>query len=110
MRASFVCDVHIPPSLVKALRAEGFEALHAYEIGLGTATDATIWNYAGERNAIIVTKDDDFAKMSARKSGPFVILVCLGNCGNRELRTKFFSALPAILGHFDSGARLVELG
>jgi predicted nuclease of predicted toxin-antitoxin system len=107
---TFVCDVHIPPSLVTALRAKGFEAGHAYHIGLGTADDETIWNYARERDAIIVTKDNDFAKMSARLSGPLVVLVCLGNCTNKKLLAKFFEALPAILAHFDGGARLVELG
>jgi predicted nuclease of predicted toxin-antitoxin system len=96
--------------LVTALRAKGFDAIHAYHAGLGMAEDEVIWNYARERDAIIVTKDGDFAKMSARQAGPLVILVCLGNCGNKKLAAKFFETLPAILAHFDGGARLVELG
>jgi len=105
----FVCDVHIPPRLAASLRAQGFEAVHVFDVGLEAADDSTIWDYAKDRDAIIVTKDRDFVQMDFTHPGPRIVLVCLGNSSNRLLMDKFFALLPAILGHFEAGQRIVEL-
>lgn len=91
------------------LRAQGYDAVHASEVGLESATDKVLWEYAKTHDAIIVTKDTDFLRLNISEPGPRVILVCTGNCSNRILLEKFFARLPEIRAHFDSGNRLVEL-
>lgn len=105
----FVCDVHIPPQLASFFRARGFEAIHAFDVGLETADDITLWEFAKARDGVIVTKDKDFVAMDAAQPGPRVILVCIGNSTNRVLLSRFERLLPEILGHFEAGRRLVEL-
>jgi predicted nuclease of predicted toxin-antitoxin system len=109
MALCFVCDVHIPPRLTVWLRAQEFEATHVFDVGLGNSTDLAIWNYAKDRDAIIVTKDKDFVRMDVSNAGPRLVLVCVGNTSNQLLLDKFSRMLPDILGHFGSGMRVVEL-
>lgn len=105
----FVCDVHIPPSLAGQLRARGFDATHVIELGLGTVDDRTIWDYASKHDAIVVSKDGDFADLGRRLPGARIVLVRLGNCSNRKLLDRFFDQLPSFLAKFDSGEHVVEL-
>ena len=109
MRRLFVCDVHIPPRLATVLRAQGFEAVHVYNINLETADDMAIWRYAKANGAIIVTKDKDFVRISASQPGPPVIHVCTGNSRNSRLVEKLLRSLPEILTQLDSGRGVIEL-
>ena len=109
MAFDFVCDVHITPRLIQMLREQGHAADHAVAIGLDKASDAEIWRYAEDRDAIIVTKDIDFVSLNVSQPGPRVILVRLGNCTNVVFLTKFSESLPRILELFTAGIRLVEL-
>ena len=109
MPKTFLCDVHIFPRLVALLRAEGFEAFHVFDVGLGSADDTAIWKYALDHDAIIVTKDKDFVRLDVSQPGPRVILVCTGNSSNQWLIARFTARLAQVLAHFDSGKRLVEL-
>src|SRR6185437_9217489 len=102
MAALFVCDVNVPPRLVAFFRERNCEALHVYDIGLATAGDKAIWDFARERDAIIVTKDTDFIRLGTAPPGPRVILVCTGNCSNKTLFAKLSEALPQILDLFET--------
>jgi len=101
--------VHIPPKLVRALKESGHEADHCYAIGLAAATDMDVWNYASQHDALIVTKDADFAALASARTGPAVIHVRLGNSSNKALMTRFFAELPEILKLIDLGHRVVAL-
>ncbi len=109
MRTLFICDVHIAPKLTAWLRNQGFEAVHALELGFDTADDTAIWAYACERKAIVVSRDKDFSYLAASKFGAHVIWVRLGNCTNAMLQAKFATSLPWLLKQFEAGARVVEL-
>jgi predicted nuclease of predicted toxin-antitoxin system len=62
------------------------ESLHIRQIGAGGATDATVWQLALDRGCLLVTKDEDFHRLSIlRGSPPKVIWIRLGNCGTREV-------------------------
>jgi predicted nuclease of predicted toxin-antitoxin system len=91
------------------LRAQGFEAAHAFELGLQAADDLSLVEHATANGAIIVTKDRDFVHLAAAKSDLRVVLVCIGNCSSRQLMDKFTRLLPEVLSHFDAGKRVVEL-
>ncbi len=109
MAAFFVCDVNLPPRLVAFFRERNFEAVHVYDIGLATAGDETIWDFAQDRDAIVITKDSDFIRIGAARAGPRVLLVCTGNCSNKTLFAKLSESLPEIMALFETGSRVVEL-
>ena len=58
----FVVDAQLPPALARLLRETGCDAFAVREIGLREATDAEIWRYAVQQQAVIITKDEDFAE------------------------------------------------
>ena len=106
----FIVDAQLPPALATWLREKGHDAVAVREIGLREADDRTIWLQAGSQGAIVVTKDEDFARLaSATSSGPAVLWVRAGNLVNRLLLARFDASWLEILEHFESGARIVEL-
>jgi predicted nuclease of predicted toxin-antitoxin system len=106
----FIVDAQLPPALAVWLRGKGHDAAAVREIGLREAKDAVIWEYAAASRAIIVTKDEDFALMSAaRPEGPQILWVRTGNLVTRLLLSRFETAWPQLTAHFEGGARLVEL-
>ena len=55
-----LCDEHVPPALVSALRSEGFDvstAAESVELGI---SDADLLEFASERGYIVLTNDSDF--------------------------------------------------
>lgn len=76
----FVVDAHLSWRLVDWLISRGHEAVHVREIGLRHAEDNPIWLDALARNAIIVTKDADFAHWAAtRRPAPQIVWLRTGN-------------------------------
>ncbi len=54
---------------------------HVKTIGLGTATDTELWDYARDNDYFIVSKDTDFRNRSVIHGyPPKVIWIRLGNC------------------------------
>ena len=57
------------------------ESEHVQNLGLGTADDAVIWEYAHRHGMTIVSKDGDYADISElRGFPPKVIWIRRGNC------------------------------
>ncbi len=65
----FLVDAQLPPALARWLVAQGHEADHVADLGLGGASDTAIWNLALRTGAVIVTKDEDFAQRQALSGG-----------------------------------------
>lgn len=106
----FLVDAQLPPALARWLVAEGFEAEHVGECGLGAASDAAIWDYALQHSAVILTKDDDFAQRKALVGGgPAIIWIRLPNTRTRDLLAWFEIALPLSLETIERGETLVEM-
>ena len=106
----FLIDAQLPPALARVTTAEGFEAVHVYDIGLASATDAVIWQYAVEHGAAIITKDDDFVSLrTLRSDGPAVVWIRIGNTGRRALLEWFVPLLPKIAAALDQGETLIEV-
>jgi predicted nuclease of predicted toxin-antitoxin system len=61
----FLIDAQLPPALARLLTEHGHQAEHVHDIGRGDAPDRELWQYALDHDAVIVTKDEDFAHMSA---------------------------------------------
>lgn len=58
---NFLVDAQLPPGLARWLSDQGYSAQHVDDVGLAGAEDSVIWNHALRVDAIIVTKDEDFA-------------------------------------------------
>lgn len=106
----FLIDAQLPPSLADRLREAGHEAEHVNRIGLGPASDRRIWTYAAVNQAIVISKDEDFADLARRsKRGPAVIWVRLGNTTSRALWRALEPVLPEIFEGLARGERLIEV-
>lgn len=68
-------DANLSPRLVPMLASAGYEAAHVDSEGLLGASDAAIFDHAGERELVVVTADSDFPMLLAlrRTSNPSVI-------------------------------------
>jgi predicted nuclease of predicted toxin-antitoxin system len=94
-------DAQLPPALARWLQTEHqAEALHVEQLGLLCARDTDI--FAAARAAtgpvVVVTKDDDFAKLLDRHGPPpQVVWLRCGNVTNRELRRVVLDAWPRAL-------------
>jgi len=61
-------------------------ALHVGQIGLGGAPDEAVWTAAAERDCVLVTKDEDFHRLSVlRGAPPKVIWLRLGNASTEDV-------------------------
>ena len=65
---NFLVDAQLPPGLARWLAHEGHSAQHVNDVGLAGAEDSVIWNHALGVDAIIVTKDEDFAERDRTNS------------------------------------------
>lgn len=83
---NFLVDAQLPPGLARWLADQGHSAQHINDVGLAGAEDFAIWNHALGVDAIIVTKDEDFAERTARTAvGPVIVWLRIGNATNRVL-------------------------
>ena len=105
----FLVDAQLPPTLAEWLRRKGFEANAVRELGLRDADDLTIWRFACERSAIVVTKDEDFIGLATLRPGARVLWVRTGNIATPMLLARFDAVIDGVVRHFDSGAQVVEL-
>lgn len=103
-------DAQLPPALARRLIECGHEAEHVYGLGLKGTQDASIWEHARARGAVLVTKDEDFViRRILEAGGPAIIWVRLGNVRRAPLLAKFDQALPQILQTLATGDGVVEL-
>jgi predicted nuclease of predicted toxin-antitoxin system len=96
--------------LARWLEQAGHEAKHVEEVGLREAEDAPIWRYALANQAVILTKDEDFAgRAKQSRNSPKVVWLQIGNCSNRALHAWLEPLLPAIVRQLEQGDRLLEI-
>jgi len=79
-------DENLSPRLAEALTAEFPDSGHMHALGLGSADDTTVWEYARAQGYVLVTKDADFHDLSLiRGHPPKVVWIRRGNCSTTEL-------------------------
>jgi predicted nuclease of predicted toxin-antitoxin system len=60
--------------------------LHVRLLGAGGAADPAIWQLALEHNCLLVTKDEDFHRLSVlRGAPPKIVWLRLGNCTTADV-------------------------
>ncbi len=106
----FLVDAQLPPALARWLREAGHEAVHVEDAGLRDAEDGEIWTHALENDAIIMTKDEDFAARTMQASrAPMIVWLRVSNATNPVLRAWIEARLPGILQLLDAEQRLIEV-
>jgi predicted nuclease of predicted toxin-antitoxin system len=87
-------DQNLTPRQIRLLSDVYPECSHVHDLGMDTASDTELWNYAAERGYTIVSKDADFHQRSLlRGAPPKVVWIRQGNCSVSEtadlLRERF---------------------
>jgi len=100
-------DQNLSPSLVNLLADIYPGSVHVDRMGLPTAPDREVWDYARQHDYIVVTKDADFSELSLLLGfPPKVIWTRRGNCSTRDieglLREKY-DAIAALSDAPNSG-------
>jgi predicted nuclease of predicted toxin-antitoxin system len=90
-------DENLSPRLVDHLADIYPGSVHVSTVGLGSAFDKAVWEYARQNDFMIVTRDADFSEMSV-VSGfpPKIIWIRRGNCSTRDIETLLRSSYDAV--------------
>ncbi len=106
----FLVDAQLPAALARWLREQGHQAEHVLEVSLAQGKDTPLWQYAEQYDAVIVTKDEDFAEWVRRgRPGPSVVWLRIGNSSTRNLLTWLEALLPLIVQKLGQNERLIEV-
>ena len=68
-----------------------------------------VWTYASEADAILVSKDEDFANMALQLPTAKLIWIRIGNCRKTVLLDLFGRMWPRIRQRLESGDRVIEI-
>ena len=103
-------DNQLPVALARYLASLSHDCEHVEAVNLDAASDAEIWQYASERAAVVVSKDEDFLYLASRMPSPArFVWVRLGNCRTSALLEAFERLWPRIEQALASGERAVEI-
>jgi predicted nuclease of predicted toxin-antitoxin system len=105
----FIIDEHLPISLVRWLRQQGFPADHVLDVGLGGRPDSEIADFAMRTVAVIVSRDSDF--VSRRRPGADYQLVWLriGNASSAAVVRHCAEVWAAVISALKAGELVVEV-
>jgi predicted nuclease of predicted toxin-antitoxin system len=81
-----------------------------FDIGPADALDRDIWRYSPDQNAVLVTKDEDFADMvDTGREAPPAASIGTGNTRRAALLAWFEPLVDQVVTMVRSGDRVVEL-
>ena len=110
MTWSFLIDANLPVALARAISAAGHKAVHVSDLGFEQRDDIDIWQLAGGRGEVVVSKDADFADLANLDApGQRVVWLRMGNTRKQHLLARFQVLLPDIVAALDAGETLVEV-
>ena len=105
-------DENLAPRLVTALADLYPGSAHVREVGLAGTADLAVWEYAGAGGFLLVSKDEDFHRLSVlRGFPPKVVWIRLGNCSTSEIELllrKRFEQVMTFAAHEE--AAFIALG
>ena len=105
----FLVDAQLPPGLARWLTDNGYPSKHVSDFDLVEASDDQIEAKARETNAVIWSKDADFADRARLRPGLRVVWVRLGNTSTASLQAKLAPQLPTIRTALRDGESLIEI-
>jgi len=84
--SKLLLDENLASSLVGVLADLYPGSVHVTGVGLAAARDSAIWAYAAANGFVLVTKDEDFQRLSLLQGAPpKVVWVGLGNCSTADV-------------------------
>jgi predicted nuclease of predicted toxin-antitoxin system len=90
-------DEQLSESLLQHIQDLSADAVHVRLLGLGGAGDGVVWQRAIDLGCVLVTKDEDFHRLSVlRGAPPKVVWIRLGNCGTRDVASLLRERWPRI--------------
>jgi predicted nuclease of predicted toxin-antitoxin system len=102
----FLFDENLSARLVTLLSDRYPGSAHLEHLGLLGATDLVVWSRAGSDGFVLVTKDEDFHRLSVlRGPPPKVVWLRTGNCTTMEaarLIREHHNAIAAFVAHEDA--------
>jgi len=102
---------NLSPRLVELLSDVYPGSQHVEDVGLEETDDARVWAYAKTHWSAIISRDSDFADMSALKGWPpKVIWIRLGNCRTSVIEMVLRNSVQAVHRFGDGEAACLMLG
>jgi predicted nuclease of predicted toxin-antitoxin system len=90
-------DHNLSPKLLNRLADMYPGSAHVELLGLATADDRTVWDYARQHGYMIVTKDADFSELLLLYSfPPKIIWLRRGNCSTNNIEVMLRNGFEAI--------------
>jgi len=105
-------DAQLSPAIAQWLTAsKGVDATAVRDLGLRDAEDSRIFFAARQHDAIVMSKDSDFADLVLRHGPPpQIIWITCGNTSNARLQEILGAVWPGVIQLLASGEKLVEIG
>jgi predicted nuclease of predicted toxin-antitoxin system len=74
---NFVLDENLAETLGDLLGSAGHDAIHVRSVGLQSASDLVVLDYAASQRAVLISADTDFGAILAatHRSGPSLVLL-----------------------------------
>ena len=95
-------DENLSPALVRRLADIFPGSLHVRDVGLQSAEDPQVWDYAVAHDFMIVSKDSDMHQRSVVFGfPPKVIWIRLGNCSTAQVAALLRSKYLLIKAFYD---------
>ena len=95
-------DQNLSPRLVRRLADLYPGSMHISQLGLDTADDCTVWDYAKQYGYTIVTKDADFSELVVWQGfPPKVVWIRRGNCSTRDIEAILRKNQSSIIDFLD---------
>lgn len=114
MNVRLLLDENLSERLLPLLSDRFPDSSHVRLIGLGGADDLVIWERARSQGALLVTKDEDFLRLTVTRGfPPKVICLAIGNVGNAAtaaLLLDHSKAIEAFSTHPEAGFLLLKPG
>ncbi len=90
-------DQNLSRNLVGRLQTLDEDTTHVSLVGLGTATDREVWEYAGEHGYALVSKDSDFRQLAFLYGPPpKVVWLRVGNASTAAVLRVLLEHRPTI--------------
>ena len=97
MPTRLLLDENLSERLVRSLSGRFPDSLHVRALGLGGTTDLALWDLAIREECVLVTKDEDFVRLSVlRGAPPKVIWLNAGNADTAALTALMLNSADAI--------------
>lgn len=91
-------DQNLSPRLVNMLGDIFPGSIHVSDVGLESASDVVVWEYARDNDLLITSKDSDLSEISmVRGFPPSVVWIRRGNCSTYEIERLLRANAESIL-------------